>query len=133
MVRAKHLMRPTLAPWVLVVLLAWFITGATGALAQGAGEVVVIPAIVGDAVEANAVVPEKRCNSKECRPKRPKHGGDRAVRRAQGERPAEAALARRARALVLASGRGTKVAHALELHPRRRVASSRAGHQQGCD
>ena len=29
MVRAKHLMRPTLSPWVLVVLLvAWFITGA---------------------------------------------------------------------------------------------------------
>jgi len=53
MVRAKHLMRPTLAPWALVVLLAWFITGATGALAQGAGEVVVIPAIIGDAVEAN--------------------------------------------------------------------------------
>jgi len=56
MARAKHLMRPTLAPWALVVLLAWFITGATGALAQGAGEVVVIPAIVGDAVEANPLV-----------------------------------------------------------------------------
>ena len=52
MVRAKHLMRPTLAPWALALLLSWFITGATGALAQGAGEVVVIPAIIGEAVEA---------------------------------------------------------------------------------
>ena len=55
MARTKEAIRPTLSQCVGALLVAWSMTAAAGVRAQGAGEVVVIPAIVGEAEKANAI------------------------------------------------------------------------------
>jgi len=52
MARTNDRMRPTLPRCVGALLVAWSVTATAGVRAQGVGEVVVIPAIVGEADEA---------------------------------------------------------------------------------
>ena len=53
MARTKDPTPSTLLRCLGALVAAWSMTGAAGVRAQGAGEVVVISAIIGDAVEAN--------------------------------------------------------------------------------